>query len=79
MIDEGIAKGKYEKTEDNTVRDLQSFRSFLHRNFKDCKNDIFKFKMSDQRQHQINLLPSSQLPKRTTLTILKTSLRRTVN
>ena len=43
MIDDGIAKGKYERTEDNTIKDLQSFQSFLYRNFKDCKNDNFKY------------------------------------
>jgi len=34
MIDEGTAEGKYKKCEDNTMKDLQSFKSFLYRHFK---------------------------------------------
>ena len=34
MIQEGIAKGKYVVTEDNTLKDLKSFQDFLTQNFK---------------------------------------------
>ena len=35
MIDEGIRKGIYIPTEDNTLNDLRKFQDFLQRNFKD--------------------------------------------
>ena len=41
MINDGIANGKYQRTSDNTIQDLQSFQSFLYRNFKNCKNEHF--------------------------------------
>ena len=34
MIHEGILKGTYEFTEDNTLSDLKRFQDFLYRNFK---------------------------------------------
>ena len=34
MIDEGIQKGVYAPTVDNTLKDLKHFRDFLYRNFK---------------------------------------------
>ena len=35
MINEGIEQGKYEETEDNILKELGSFQSFLYRHFKD--------------------------------------------
>ena len=35
MIDEGIKKGIYAPTEDNTLNDLRKFQEFLRRNFQD--------------------------------------------
>ena len=77
MINEGIEKGKYEKTKDNTLSDLKSLQSFLYRNFKDCKNDHFKYETSD-------LLPSSslislRLQKHISLTVLKILQPETLN
>jgi len=34
MINEGISKGVYTPTTDNTLKDLKTFRDFLYRNFK---------------------------------------------
>ena len=33
MIEEGVKKGTYKKTEDITLRDLKKFQDFLYRNF----------------------------------------------
>ena len=35
MINEGIERGKYEETEDNILKELESFQSFLYHHFKD--------------------------------------------
>ena len=35
MINEGIEQGKYEETEDNILKELESFQSFLDCHFKD--------------------------------------------
>ena len=35
MLNDGISKSIYARTEDTTLRDLQLFEDFLHRNFKD--------------------------------------------
>ena len=35
MLNDGISKSIYARTEDTTLRDLQLFEGFLHRNFKD--------------------------------------------
>ena len=35
MINEGILKGTYVETNDNTLKDLKSFQSFLYRHFRD--------------------------------------------
>ena len=43
MINDGITDGKYRRTSDNTTQDLQSFQSFLYRNFKNCKNENFDY------------------------------------
>ena len=51
MINEGIEQGKYKETEDNILKELESFPSFLYRHFKDtpyCKQ----------------MLPSSHQPAR---------------
>ena len=42
MINEGIEQGKYEETEDNILKELESFQSFLYRHFKEapCYKDI---------------------------------------
>ena len=44
MIDDGIMKGTYVETTDNTLKELTRFRDFLYRNFnyeryKDMKPD----------------------------------------
>ena len=36
MINEGIAQEKYEETEVNILKELESFQSFLYRQFKDA-------------------------------------------
>ena len=36
MINEGIEQGKYEETEDNILKELESFQSFLYRHFKEA-------------------------------------------
>ena len=33
MIEEGISKGTYERTDDTTLQDLKRFQDFLYRNF----------------------------------------------
>ena len=38
MINKGIEQGNYERTEDNTLDDLDKFQSFLYRNFENYKN-----------------------------------------
>ena len=38
MINKGIEESNYERTEDNTLDDLDKFQSFLSRNFKNYKN-----------------------------------------
>ena len=35
-INEGIEQGKYEETEDNILKELESFQSFLYGYFKDA-------------------------------------------
>ena len=35
MINEGIEQGKYEETEDNILKELESFQSFVYCHFKD--------------------------------------------
>ena len=35
MINEGAEQGKYEEIEDNILKELESFQSFLYRHFKD--------------------------------------------
>ena len=35
MINEGIEQRKYEETEDNILKKLESLQSFLYRHFKD--------------------------------------------
>ena len=37
MIDEGIMKGAYVETTDNTLRALSQFQDFLYRNFHNYK------------------------------------------
>ena len=37
MINKEIEEGIYERTEDNTLDDLDKFQSFLYRNFKNYK------------------------------------------
>ena len=34
MIDDGIKNGIYKVAEDNTIKDLKLFKSFLYRNFR---------------------------------------------
>ena len=38
MIEEGIHKGVYEKSVDNTFKDLKRFQDFLYRNFRNYEN-----------------------------------------
>ena len=38
MLNDGISKSIYARTEDTTIRDLKLFEDFLHRNFKDKYN-----------------------------------------
>ena len=51
MINEGIEQGKYEETEDNILKELESFQSFLYRHFKDTP-------------YYKQMLPSSHQPAR---------------
>ena len=41
MLNDGISKGMYARTEDTTLRDLRLFQDFLRRHFKD-KYDIYE-------------------------------------
>ena len=50
-INEGIEQGKYEETEDNVLKDLESLQSFLYRHFKDVP-------------YYKQMLPSSHQPVR---------------
>ena len=34
MLQQGISEGKYVKTEDNILKELKSFQSFIYRHFK---------------------------------------------
>ena len=36
MVNEGIDQVKFEETEDNIFKELESFQSFLYRHFKDA-------------------------------------------
>ena len=38
MIEQGISKGTYERTDDNTLQDLKRFQDFLYRNFYNYEN-----------------------------------------
>ena len=38
MIEEGISKETYERTDDTTLQDLKRFQDFLYRNFYNYKN-----------------------------------------
>ena len=49
MIEDGIRKGTYERTEDTTLLDLKHFQDFLYRNFKNYK-------------HYDNMYPHSNQP-----------------
>ena len=51
MINEGIEQGKYEETEDNILKELESFQSFLYHHFKDAP-------------YHKQMLPSSHQPAR---------------
>ena len=51
MINEGIEQGKYEESEDNILKELESFQSFLYRHFKDTP-------------YYKQMLPSLHLPAR---------------
>ena len=48
MINEGIEQGKYEETEDNILKELESFQSFLYRHFKDTP--YYKQKLPSSHQ-----------------------------
>ena len=44
MINEGTERGKYEETEDNILKELKYFQSFLYHYFKDTPyNEHFNF------------------------------------
>ena len=51
MTNEGIEQGKYQKTEDKILKELESFQSFLYRPFKDTP-------------YYKQILPSSHQPAR---------------
>ena len=49
MVDDGIKNGIYEVVEDNTLKDLKHFKSFLNRNFR-------------KYEHYAEMLPKSNQP-----------------
>ena len=51
MLQQGISEGKYVKTEDNILKELKSFQSFIYRHFK--KSTLYK-----------DMMPSSHQPAR---------------
>ena len=51
MINERIQQGKYKETDDNILKELESFQSFLYRYFKNSS-------------HSREMLPSSHQPSR---------------
>ena len=51
MLQQGISEGKYVKTEDNILKELKSFQSFIYRHFK--KLTFYK-----------DMMPSSHQPTR---------------
>ena len=51
MINGGIQQGIYKETDDNIVKELESFQSFLYRHFKNSKIP-----------HYRQMLPSSHQP-----------------
>ena len=48
MIKNGIQKGVYVETEDNTLRDLKRFQDFLYRNFKNSEHNNKIYPTSNQ-------------------------------
>ena len=38
MVDDGIKNGIYNVAEDNTLKDLKRFKSFLYRHFRKCEH-----------------------------------------
>ena len=48
MIDDGIRKGVYSATSDNTLPELKQFQNFLYRNFKNYEHYDKMFPSSNQ-------------------------------
>ena len=48
MIEEGISKATYERTDDTTLQDLKSFQDFLYRNFYNYVNYQKMYRHSNQ-------------------------------
>ena len=48
MIEEGVKKGTYKKTEDTTLQDLKKFQDFLYRNFYTYEHYKFMYPHSNQ-------------------------------
>ena len=51
MVDDGIKNGIYKVAEDNTIKDLKLFKSFLYRNFR--KYELYE-EMSPKSQNLTN-------------------------
>ena len=51
MLQQGISEGKYVKTEDNILKELKSFQSFIYRHFK--KLTFYKDMMPSSHQPTI--------------------------
>ena len=48
MLQQGISEGKYIKTEDNSLKELKSFQSFIYRHFK--KSTFYRDMMLSSHQ-----------------------------
>ena len=62
MINDGIQQGKYKETDDNILKELESFQPFLYRHFKNSP-------------HYTQMLPSSHKPARFFVTAKLTNLK----
>ena len=62
IINDGIQRGKHKETDDNILKELESFQSFLYRHFKNSP-------------HYRQMLPSSHQPARFFATAKLTNLK----
>ena len=60
MIDDGIMKGTYVETTDNTLKELSRFQDFLYRNF--CNYECYK-DMKPDSNHSARLYGTAKIHK----------------